>query len=882
MRRILFLLVSIATFSVHAPAQRLPELATPENYNLTIQPNFTSDDFTGDETIQIRVLKPTSEIILNSAEIEFREASISAGSTTQTAKVTIEKEKEMAVLAVDQPIAPGPATIFIRYRGIFNGELRGFYLSRVGGRKYAITQFEATDARRAFPCFDEPAYKATFDVTVVTEQGLVAISNGKVIADAPGPGATQHTIRFSTTPRMSSYLVALAVGEFESIAGEEDGIPIHVWTTAGKTQQAGFALEVARYSLHFFDQYFEIKYPFGKLDMIEVPDFSSGAMENTAAIVFHDTDLLLDTNQASVVERKNVATTVAHEISHQWFGDLVTMAWWDDLWLNEGFANWMQSKPIAAWKPEWHVELDDVKDSEKALGLDALASTHPIHQEADTPDRINELFDDISYRKAAAVLRMVEHYVGAETFRSGVNLYLRQHAYGNATSQDFWKALAAASRQPVENIMVSFVNQPGAPLVSANAVCENNSTRVTLSQRRYFSDRRLFAAGSKELWAIPVCLKLGSANSQPAVEERCKLLTAEQDNFEVPGKCAGWLMANAQSAGYYRSSYPPSVLREISDAFETELQPQERITLLGDVWASVRIGQQSVADYLEFVQPLRTERNYAVMDELTEQLDYVAAYLVTDVDRASYQNWLRQLLQPAALELGWKPLPSESNDRKALRPEVLYALGHAGGDAQVLAEASRLAKQALVDPASVDSSLSATVFALAAENGRASFYDRILRRMKETSSGEEYSLLMETLPRFRDPELLSRTLQFALTPEVRGQDVAKLIAGVMENPAGQKLGWDFLRTHWEEVRKAVPEFDSSELVQATGTFCESGLRNQAWDFFANHKVPPAERTLQQALERMDSCLDLKAQQAAPLAVWLKHESVPAKLPTAQN
>jgi aminopeptidase N len=716
-------------------------------------------------------------------------------------------------------------------------------------------------------------YKATFDITLVTEQGLAAISNGKIVSDTPGPGPGQHSVRFATTPKMSSYLVALAVGDFESIEGEADGIPIRVWTTAGKKELGRFALDAAQHSLRFCNQYFEIKYPFGKLDLIEVPDFASGAMENTGAIVFRDSDLLLDSSRASVDQQKEVASTVAHEIAHQWFGDLVTMAWWDDLWLNEGFANWMQNKPIAAWKPEWKVELNDVQDSEKALELDSLASTHPIHQAADTPDRINELFDDISYRKAAAVLLMVENYLGPEVFRSGVNRYLHVHAYGNATSQDFWKALAEVSHQPVENIGASFVTQPGAPVVSLRASCVEHSTNITLTQQRYFGGRELYAAGSKEIWAIPVCMKTGGMQGE--AQKQCRLLTARQETFAVPG-CAPWVLANAGSTGYYRSAYEPGALREMSRGFETDFDPPERVRLLGDQWASVRSGWQSIADYLRFVEGLRADNNRAVMDELTERLEYIAKYVVTEADRDSYQSWLRNLLEPAARNLDWKPLPGESDDRKVLRTQVLYTLGHAGGDPQVLAEAARLAQQALADPASVDGTLAGTVFALAAENGGSSFYDKIMRRLKETTSPEEYYLLLDTLPRFHDPKLLSRTLRFALTSDVRGQNVPTLIAGVMENSAGQRLAWDFVRGHWTEVRNAVGDFNTINLVKATGSFCEVGLRDQTREFFANHQVPAAERTLRQSLERIDSCVELKSQQAGPLAAWLEQQGASAR------
>jgi len=466
---------------------------------------------------------------------------------------------------------------------------------------------------------------------------------------------------------------------------------------------------------------------------------------------------------------------------------------------------------------------------------------------------------------------MAENYLGPEVFRAGVNRYLKQHAYSNATSQDFWNTLAAVSGKPVDRVMASFVKQPGAPMVSVDADCAGGSTSVTLSQQRYFYDRRLFATASNELWTVPICLKFGGARDG---ESQCRLLAERGESFTFPG-CASWVLANADTKGYYRSAYELDALREMSRRIELDFDAGERVRLLSDQWASVRVGRQTVGEYLGFAEGLRQERSRAVMDELTERLEFIAKYLVIDSDRETYQGWVRNLLSPAAKELGWKPSPGESDDRKILRAQVLYTLGHAGGDPQVLAEAAQLAQQALTDPASIDGTLASTVFALAAQSGGSSFYDKIMSRLRETSSPEEYYVLLDTLPRFRDPKLLSRTLRFALTPDVRGQNVPKLISAVMENSAGQRLAWDFLETHWPEVRKATGAFNTIELVEATGSFCEADLRDQAQEFFASHEVPSAERSLHQALEQMSYCVDLKSQQTSHLAAWLEQQGASA-------
>jgi aminopeptidase N len=411
MKRILTSVLFAFTALSLAGAQRLPEVARPENYKLTFTPDLEKATFQGDETISVRLLKPTSEITLNAIDIDFQDVAITSGGATQKAKVTPQKEKEMVVLTVEKPLSAGAASIHITYTGILNSEMRGLYLGRDDqGRKYAASQFEATDARRAFPSFDEPDYKATFDITAVADKGLVAISNQKVLSDTPGPG-DKHTVTFATTAKMSSYLAALVVGNFEYIEGEADGIPIRVYSTPGKKEMGKFALETAEHVLGYYDKYFGIKYPYGKLDLIGIPDFSAGAMENTGCITFREVILLIDEQHGSIDLKKEIASVIAHEMAHQWFGDLVTMKWWDDIWLNEGFATWMSSKPIEAWKPEWNFNLDDASQAGNTMNVDSLANTRPIHQAAETPAEIQELFDGIAYGKAAAVLSMLEAYL---------------------------------------------------------------------------------------------------------------------------------------------------------------------------------------------------------------------------------------------------------------------------------------------------------------------------------------------------------------------------------------------------------------------------------------------------------------------------------------
>ena len=868
MRQTLLVLGSIFLLGCFAASQRLPETAIPENYTLSFTPNFDANNFSGDESIRIRVLKPTSEIVLNAAEIDFHDASISADGLTQKAKVSLDKKNETATLKVEKLLSAGAATIQIRYQGILNNELRGFYLGKLqGGKKYAVTQFEATDARRAFPCFDEPAYKATFDITVVADRGLTAISNGKIVSDVPGPGQSKHSMRFATTAKMSSYLVAMAVGEFEYIEGSADGVPIRVYGPPGSKPNSTYALRMGEECITYFDKYFGIKYPFEKLDMIGLPDFAAGAMENTGLITYREAMLQMDDQHASVRKHKDVAIYIAHEISHQWFGDLVTMKWWDDIWLNEGFASWMEKKAVGALRPEWNMNLDEVRDTIDALNLDSLENTRPVHQAAETPAQIQELFDGIAYDKAAAVIRMLENYLGPETFRAGVDEYLKKYSYGNASADDFWSTLATVSKKPVDQIMSSFVKQPGAPMVTLKMRCTGNSARVTLSQHRYFYDQHLFNSGNDELWQIPACMKeAGSAGGK--AQNECVLLTKKDETFSLP-TCAPWVLGNAGASGYYRSGYGTEMLRAMAGDLESEMTPAERIMLLGNAWASVRVGRQQIGDFLGFAEGLQGDRNRAVMSELMDQIDYIGAHLVTDDDRESFELWVRRLLTPAAKELGWQARPGENDEQTSLRARIMQTLGSAGRDPDVLAQARKLTDQALEKPEAVDRTMERTVFGLAAQNGDTALYDRFFDHLKKARSREEYYLYLGTLTEFGDPALLQRTLEYGLTDQVRTQDRLAFIGGVLQNPAGQKLAWDFVRAHWAELDQVGSGFISGELVEATSSFCDADLRDEVKDFFSTHKVPAAERTLKQSLERMNYCVDLKAQQVANLAAWLE-------------
>jgi aminopeptidase N len=851
--------ILIAGVPAPASAQRLPSNVTPVHYDITVEPDLAAAKFAGRETISVTLKEPATEIVLNAAEIEFGSVQVVAGGRTQPATVSLDAPKDQATFTVPTAIPAGEAKIQIAYTGILNDDLRGLYLSKANNRRYAVTQLEATDARRMFPSFDEPAFKATFSLAAVIDAADHAISNGKVVSDVPGPRPGTHTIKFETTPKMSSYLLALAVGDFVCNEGSADSIPIRICSTPDKKALTGFALESTQQIIRYYNRYYSIKYPFKKLDIVAVPDFAAGAMENTAAIFYRETLLLAEPN-ASIGTRRAVAEVLAHEIAHQWFGDLVTMQWWDDIWLNEGFATWMQRKPVKAWKPEWDEDLGDAGDNQTAMSLDALRSTRPIRSKASTPAEINELFDPIAYEKGAAVLRMIESWVGEEGFRKAINDYVGRHKYGNARAEDFWSTVAASTGKPVDKVMQAFVDQPGVPLLNVSTSCANGRGTVTMSQSRFTVDRT--NTSPSPVWQIPVCMR--SETGDPT----CHLLDAPKAEVALKA-CPAWTMPNAGGKGYYRSSMDTEGLKALEGNI-SKLSAPERLTLVSDQWALVRGGVQDVGAFLEVASAFGSETSEPVLASLTGALRAIDRQLATPETRPAFRAWVSKLLGPSAAKLGWETARTSSDDNaKALRATLLSQLGEVQ-DPGAVAAARRLVGEELATPKSADPTLLDVAVNVAADSGDAALYDKYLARSKAAVDPEDRYRFLYSLTSFSDPALVRRTMDLAIGPDVRSQDAKLVIASLLGNPDARDLAWDLLREHWDAVQKKTGEFVGTvNIVNALSSFCDARRADEIKTVFASHPVPDAERTLSQVIERVNACGALAAVQGPKLAEALK-------------
>ncbi|HXB62244.1 MAG TPA: M1 family metallopeptidase [Acidobacteriaceae bacterium] len=868
-RLTLFSLLTLAAFSA-AQAQRLPAGVTPESYTLALTPDLKAATFTGTESITIHMDAATDTVTLNSAEIKILDVTAeqacdgctNGNGIRLTGTVAYDTDKEQATFTFPDTLRAGEATLHLHYTGILNDELRGFYLSKTDRRNYAVTQFEPTDARRAFPSWDEPAFKATYDLSLTVDKGDTVIANTPILTDAPEDGG-KHTITFQTTPKMSTYLVAFLVGDFQCLSGSSDGVPIRVCATPDKVQYGKLALDVAEHTLHYYDTYFGIKYPMPKLDMIALPDFEAGAMENFGAITYRETDLLLDDANAAIPQKKRVAVVVTHEMAHQWFGDMVTMQWWDNLWLNEGFATWMESKAANVYNPAWKYKQDDASDLDGELNEDAQATTRTIRAKADTPAEINEEFDGIAYQKAGAVIGMVEHYLGEETFREGVHNYLAAHLYANATAEDFWNAQTATSHKPVDQIMQSFVTEAGVPLLTFGPEARNKveKSRVAVSQSRFYLSPT--STGSHvQHWTVPVCFKAEEGTSQ------CEIVSEANQTIAVPRN--KFFYANADDKGYYRSAYTADEQAKIVAHAESDLSPAERLGLLGDTWSLMRSGQGSVGGYLDLVAAMRNDGEAMLQDAALGKVSAVSDRIATEEDRKRLKAWLVATYAPIYAKL---PATGGTLDEQQLRAQLFGVLGTAG-DAEILAEAHKLAEQYIANPDAVDPEVADDAVSLAAKSGDAALYEKLLALSKSANNPDVQTTALYNLSSFTDPALVSRTLDYLSSGGVRNQDSWILYMLLLRHIETREQTWEYIKAHWAQTKAQLTVASNARLVAATGVFCSAAQRDDVQSFFTANPLDATARTLKQTIDTINDCTQLHSAQEPNLKLWLDHNAPP--------
>jgi puromycin-sensitive aminopeptidase len=833
---------------------RLPLSVTPDRYEIRLTPDLSAATFAGEESVKIQIHEPVREIVLNAAELQFKAVAVKgAGGNAIQGSVSLDSENEQAMLQFPEALNPGRWELQISFTGILNDKLHGFYRSTYkdanGQEKVlATTQFESTDARRAFPCWDEPALKAVFQITLVVNQGLTAISNARLIREAPLPGAGKKEVVFADSIKMSTYLVAFIVGEFEGTEPVMVGnAPLRVWAVPGKRQLANFGQEIGRASLEHFTRYYGIPYPGDKLDLIAIPDFASGAMENLGAITFRETALLVDSDKATRAELERVADVVSHENAHMWFGDLVTMRWWNGLWLNEAFATFMEMLAVDAWKPEWRRWDSFTVSRAAAMQVDGLKSTRPIEFPVEKPEEAAGMFDVLTYEKGASVLRMLEQYLGAEAFRDGIRLYLRRHKYANAETTDLWHALEDSTRQPVRALMDTWIFQPGYPLISVARDGED----LVLSQSifRYLRD----GAGEGRIWHVPIFLR---AKTKAGIVNKTILLTDRETRVEVP-RDLDWAIVNAGGHGFYRARYSSELLAALKQGLQTDLSSVERFGLVNDAWATTLAGFTSLTDYLGLIDLLRDENDLSVWTTVIGSFHHLNRILGETQCRA-LQARIRNVLSPTVQRLGWAPMGGESDLQGQLRGDLIAALGTAGEDKECQERALSLFAQYEKDASLVDRNVVPALVSIVAHTGNGADHEKFSAKFKNARTPQEETRYLFSLATFRQPELIERTLQLTVNGEARTQNAPYLMRNILLNKDARAKAWSFMKEHWDEMLRQYPDNSIPRMCEGIIGLVTPELEADVARFFKQHPVKQGTKQMEQHLERLRIAVACKA------------------------
>ena len=853
----------------------LPTNVRPSAYDLTLQPDLESFTFRGEVDINITVREATNEIVMNADEIEIQEArlTLADGSSVEPCCIDFDKEEETVTLGFDEELSAGQTKLYLKFTGELNDKLRGFYRSRYtdsdGAEKYlATTQFEATDARRAFPCWDEPAIKATFKVTLIIPSDLVAVSNMSIVRESEAePGLKK--LEFGETPIMSTYLLAFIIGELSCVERTaEDGTIVRVYTTRGKEEQGRFALDVSVDLLGYLNEYFGIPYPLEKMDHIAIPDFAAGAMENWGAITYREIAILVDPENTSAGTKQIVASIVSHEMAHQWFGNLVTMAWWDALWLNESFASWMGDKAVDHLFPEWDTWTSFVsEDTTRALSLDGLKNSHPIHQEVKNPAEIGQLFDAISYSKGGSVLRMLEDFLGSENFRQGLHDYLVKHSYDNADTGDLWDALASASGEPVSEMMDTWLHQTGYPYLDAEIERQDSCITVSVAQRRFTYDSIIDDAGEDDtLWHVPLRARSGRSDETASTLQR-----GRSASLSVDGGPNDWVKINPEQTGFFRVKYRSDDLALLRPAIESlDLSAIDRLGIQSDAYALAKAGIQPATDFLEIAQAYVNEDHAYVWGDLGANLGALDNLLSDEPFFEAYRLFGRDMFGPAGARVGWDPKPGEGHLDALLRSTVLAGLG-GYGDPDTLAEAGRRFGEYATHQSKVNPDIRKVVLSLTAKEGDSDVYHAMWELEQDATLEEEKVRLLGALTEFEDPALLATTLERSLdTDFVRTHNTIGIMARTAGNPKGKGLAWEFLKANWSEFDRRYGEggFGLMTLVSTAGRFTTQEKLEDVERFFTDNPVPAADRTIRQALEAIRLNVAWLEKNRVPLAEWL--------------
>jgi aminopeptidase N len=842
---------------------QLPRNVRPSHYDVAVTPHADTLSFDGKVTVAIDVLQPTSSITLNAMDMQFSEVTLTpAGGKPLTAKVAVDAAKQTATFSFDKPLPKGSYRLAMSYSGKIGTQANGLfaidYDTKAGKKRALYTQFENSDARRFIPSWDEPNYKASFSLTATVPAGEMALSNMPVAKQSDAGNGLQ-TVEFQPSPKMSTYLLFFGLGDFDRATAMAGKTEVGVVTQKGLLSQASFALDSAKTILAEYNDYFGTPYPLPKLDNVASPGRSQffGAMENWGAIYTFEYALLLDPTISTQADKQEVFSIQAHEMAHQWFGDLVTMRWWDDLWLNEGFASWMEARTTEKLHPEWNTKLQQVEVRDGAMARDAMATTHPIVQHIETVEQASQAFDAITYSKGQAVIGMLEGYVGSDAWRDGVRLYMKQHAYGNTVSDDLWRAVETAAKKPVTTIAHDFTLQPGIPLIKVDsAVCSGGKTMLKLSQGEFTRDR----PDKKPLsWRVPVIAQtLGGAPARTVV-------SGGQAALEVAG--CGPLVVNAGQSGYYRTLYAPAQFAALKDSF-AKLQPIDQLGVLDDTWALGMVGKQPSSDFLDLVQATPVDADPQIWGGIAGNLTALDAYYQGDEARqAAFRKFAIARLSPVFNRVGWEEKAGEADPVKVLRDQLIATLGNLG-DPAVIKEARRRYDAQDKDPKAMPAALRRTILGVIARNADAATWDRLHAVAQAEKTPMVKDQLYTLLSLSRDAKLAQRALDLAMTDEPGATNSSGMIAAVsMSHP---ELAFDFAVAHKDAVDKKVDSSASSRYYpQLASRSLDPAMIGKVKAFAEKYVAASSRRDADTAAANIAYRIKVRDERLPAIDSWLK-------------
>ena len=839
---------------------RLPAGATPNRYDIRLRPALDDSTFIGTVSIQLDVAIETDTFVLNAAELTIGECSVNG--TPATAELV--EEADRLIVRTAAPIATGSATMNISFAGILNDKLRGFYRSTYNDANgaeqvIATTQMQSTDCRRAFPCWDEPEFKAVFGITLDIADGLNAISNGPEIervTTEENDDGRRTVIRFADTMTMSTYLVAFIVGQLEMTAPTDvNGSPMRVVHIPGKSHLTDFGMDVGVFCLKWFEEYYGIPYPSDKVDLAGLPDFAAGAMENLGCITFRESLLLVDPATSTQNEQQLVVDVVAHELAHMWFGDLVTMRWWNGIWLNEAFATFMEIAACDAYRPDWERWTSFGLERSAAFDVDALDSTRSVEFEVRSPADCEGMFDVLTYQKGGSLLRMLEQYLGEQTFREGVSHYLGLHSYKNTETNDLWDAIESTSGEPVRRIMDSWIWQPGFPLITVTI--SDDGTSIELSQQRFLLNPESATDPTEQMWVVPVHVSNGGTTTTV-------LLDSTHTTVALADPAAP-VIVNAGGHGFYRVAYDATLRARLAGALG-DMNTLERYSLVDDAWAATVGGSLSSVELLTFLEEFGDEREHAVWQAIVIALRGISR-LIDDDALPAFQLRVRTLVQPALAELG-EPQADESDLAAKLRGLLLSTAGVLGRDEFVIDLCRDLLESSTEPDNAVDPELVAAATSVVAATGTVADYERLQHGFLTASTPQEQLRQLYALTEFDDEALILRTCEFALTDNVKTQNAPFVLRMAMANRRHGAAAWGFIKDNWEHANKEFPTNTISRMVDSVKLLTTPELVADVQMFFVEHPIPQAVKTLDQILERQGINAALLARDAASLRAHL--------------